>query len=218
MGGVRPGLRLGSAGGAAPSAPPLPLPLQRGGPAAFVAYPRLHGAHEPDSACPHQSAAGAAEGGGAARGGVHGEQADGGFAAMAAAVASAAWLPVCAAADLAGHAAGWARWATAWDHGGDGDKGDADDRAGKRGPAEAKRGSSPELPESSAAEQERAGGPGLEAASTGRARAEGPARGRFGLPPGGDQDDSDGDDGPKLAPGMHVFTWAALHMQPCLRF
>ncbi len=187
-----PGSRLGPGASAAPSAPPLPVPLC--GAAGPRAYPLLHG-----------SAGGAAASAGSAGAAVAdpgGEQRPQGPAeGLLSTLASAAWLPARVAAGLAAHAAGWARWAAA---------GDAEPDSGCAGqslpaaPAGAERGAG------SCSAEQAAGGAGVggqagRVAADGRSAARragadgawgaagGAAPRRFGLPQGGTDSDSDRD-------------------------
>jgi hypothetical protein len=177
---------------AAPSAPPLPLPLR--GAAGPRAYPPLHGSAGGVAASTGSAGAAVADPGGEQR-------PQGPAEGLLSALASAAWLPVRGAAGLAAHAAGWARWAAA---------GDAEPDGGCTGqnppaaPAGAERGAgfcSAEQAAGGAGAGDQAGRAAAGGRSAARGAAADGARGaaggaaprRFGLPQGGSDSDSDTD-------------------------
>lgn len=206
--GQRPGFAL-----AAPSAPPLPAGAreQQAG-AGLLAYPGVyrsvaHGAERQQQAA---GAAGAAQGATPQGGAAEEEAPAGGVAGVVEAVATVAWLPVRAAADLAGQAAGWARWAAAWDDG------------AAPGKAAAAAGAGPARDDGAGGAAGKAGQAGMaaEAVDGGGANAGcgvdadgkvGPAAQRsvprrFGLPEGGGEDDSDEDAEPGEDAGPPAYT------------
>ena len=206
--GQRPGFAR-----AAPSAPPLPAGAreQQAG-AGLLAYPGVYRSAAPGAERQQDAAgvAGAAQDA-APQGGAEGQGAPaGGVAGAVEAVAAVAWLPVRAAADLAGQAAGWARWAAAWDDGAPAPgkaaevagAGLARDGAGGAAGSAGQAGKAVEVVEAEGADA----GCGADADGKAAPAAQRSVPRRFGLPEGGGEDDSDEDAGPGENLGPPAYT------------